>query len=359
MDIKFIKRDVLKEKPQTLKLGVGKYFTDYMFLMDFDSQNGWNNARIVPYEDFSISPASAVLHYAQETFEGLKAYRTPEGEIQLFRPAMNARRFINSNKRMCLPIVPEDVFLEAVRKLVYLEKDWIPFIPNTTLYIRPFVFATDNTLGVHVSKTYRFCIILSPSGNYFPTGMKPISIYVEEELVRAVIGGTGFAKCGGNYAASLLGQSKAATQGYDQVLWLDGVEHKYIEEVGAMNIMFVINDEVVTPMLNGSILPGITRDSCITLLKNKNIKVSERRISIEEIMSAGRDGTLKEMFGTGTAAVILPVGKISYKGEEITINNQQIGPVAQDLFDELTGIQFGRKSDDNNWIISLNSNDKL
>lgn len=359
MDIKFVKREELKDKPNTPKLGVGKYFSDYMFIMDYDDQSGWKDARIVPYEDFSISPASAVLHYAQETFEGLKAYRTENGDIQLFRPAMNAKRFINSNTRMCLPIIPEEVFLMAVRKMVWLEKEWIPTTPNTTLYIRPFVFATDSTLGVHVSKSYRFCILLSPSGNYFPTGMKPVNIYVEEELVRAVIGGTGFAKCGGNYAASLLGQKKASSLGFDQVLWLDGNEHKYIEEVGAMNIMFVINDEVVTPMLTGSILPGITRDSCITILKNKGYKVSERRISIDELMDAGRKGALKEMFGTGTAAVILPVGEICYKGERITINNQSIGSITQELYDELTGIQFGRRPDIYDWIVKLSSEDEL
>ncbi|EDS75029.1 branched-chain amino acid aminotransferase [Thomasclavelia spiroformis DSM 1552] len=350
MEIKIERAKTLKEKPDQNNLGFGTYFTDHMFMMDYTEGIGWHDARIVPYAPIAMDPATMVLHYAQETFEGLKAYRNPKGEITLFRPEMNARRMINSNKRICMAELPEDMFVEAVEAIVKYEQDWIPTAKDTSLYIRPFMFASEASVGVHPAKSYTFVIILSPVGSYYPEGVNPVKIWVEDEYVRAVKGGTGFTKCGGNYAASIAAQVKAESHGYTQVLWLDGVHRKYVEEVGTMNVMFLINDTVVTAPLEGSVLPGVTRDSIIHILKDWGYKVEERELSIDELMEAGRNGKLKEAFGTGTAAVISPVGQLYYKGEEIVINDFKTGELTQKLYDTLTGIQWGRLEDKYGWV---------
>ncbi len=350
MEIKVERAETLKEKPDQSNLGFGKYFTDHMFVYDWDSEKGWHDARIVPYAPIQMDPATMVLHYAQETFEGLKAYRDPEGNVQLFRPEMNAKRMRNSNKRLCMAELPEEEFVEAVETLVKYEQDWIPTAPETSLYIRPFMFATEPGVGVHPAKKYKFVIILTPVGNYYPEGVAPVKIWIEDEFVRAVKGGTGFTKCGGNYAGSLAAQVKAEEHGYTQVLWLDGQERKYVEEVGSMNIMFLINDTVVTAPLEGSVLPGVTRDSMLTILRDWGYKVEERHLSVDELMEAGRTGALKEAWGTGTAAVISPVGELCYKGEEVLINDFKTGELTQKLYDTLTGIQWGKLPDKFNWI---------
>ena len=354
MDIRFEKREHLQEKPDQKNLGFGKHFTDYMFVMDWDKEQGWHDAAIVPYGGIPMDPATMVLHYAQETFEGMKAYRTAEGKIQLFRPEMNARRMIKSNERLCMPGVPEEMFVEAVKALVKAQEDWVPSEPGTSLYIRPFMFATEASLGVHMAKSYKFVIITTPVGAYYAEGINPVKILVEDEYVRAVKGGTGFTKCGGNYASSIAGQVKAEKMGCTQVLWLDGVEQKYIEEVGAMNIAFVIDGEVVTPSLEtGSILSGITRKSALELCRSKGIPVSERRITIQEIADAYDAGKLSEVFGTGTAAVISPVGHLKWGDKVMTINNNKIGPVSQMIYDTLTGIQWGKIPDEFGWIVPI------
>lgn len=350
MEIKIERAKTLKEKPDQNNLGFGTYFTDHMFMMDYTEGVGWHDARIVPYAPIAMDPATMVLHYAQETFEGLKAYRNPKGEITLFRPEMNARRMINSNKRICMAELPEDMFVEAVEAIVKYEQDWIPTAKDTSLYIRPFMFASEASVGVHPAKSYTFVIILSPVGSYYPEGVNPVKIWVEDEYVRAVKGGTGFTKCGGNYAASIAAQVKAESHGYTQVLWLDGVHRKYVEEVGTMNVMFLIDDTVVTAPLEGSVLPGVTRNSIIHILKDWGYKVEERELSIDELMEAGRNGKLKEAFGTGTAAVISPVGQLYYKGEEIVINDFKTGELTQKLYDTLTGIQWGRLEDKYGWV---------
>lgn len=350
MEIKIERAETLKEKPNQESLGFGKYFTDHMFVMDYTEGTGWHDARIVPYGPIPMDPATMVLHYAQETFEGLKAYRNPTGDITLFRPEMNAQRMINSNKRICMAELPVDMFVEAVEAIVKYEQDWIPTAKDTSLYIRPFMFASEAGVGVHPAKTYKFVIILSPVGNYYPEGVNPVKIWVEDEYVRAVKGGTGFTKCGGNYAASIAAQVKAESHGYTQVLWLDGVHRKYVEEVGTMNVMFVIDGKVVTAPLEGSVLPGVTRDSIIHILNDWGYEVEERELSIDELMEAGRNGKLTEAFGTGTAAVISPVGQLYYKGEEVVINDFKTGDLTQKLYDTLTGIQWGRLEDKFGWV---------
>lgn len=349
MEIRVERVKELKEKPDQNKLGFGKYFTDHMFLMDYSKEKGWHDARIVPYGPLSLSPASFVLHYAQEVFEGLKAYRTKEGKVLLFRPEMNARRMQKSCERLCMPEFPEDMFVEAIEKLVEYEKEWIPSAEGTSLYIRPFMFSTEATVGVHPASNYLFAIILSPVGNYYPEGVSPVKIYVEEELVRACKGGTGFTKCGGNYAASILAQYNAQQKGYTQVLWLDGAERKYVEEVGTMNVMFLVDGEVYTSPIDGTVLPGVTRDSCIQLLKDWGYKVHEEHFTIDFLMEAARNGKLQEAFGTGTAAVISPVGELFYRGETGVINDFKTGALTQRLYDTLTGIQWGKLEDTKNW----------
>lgn len=350
MDIKFVKNENPKQKPDQNNLGFGHIFTDHMFVMNYTEGKGWHDARIVPFGDITLSPAAMVFHYGQEMFEGLKAYRGNDGKARLFRPIMNAKRTNASNDRLCIPNIKEEDFVEAIRSLVSVDKDWIPSAPGTSLYIRPFIIATDAFLGVAPSKTYLFIIILSPSGAYYESGLAPVGIWIEDEYVRAVRGGMGFAKTGGNYAASLAAQVKAHDDGYSQVLWLDGVERKYIEEVGAMNIFFKIDGKIVTPMLNGSILPGITRNSVIALCKDWGYEVEERKVSVDELIEAQKNGKLEECFGTGTAAVISPVGKLRYKDDVMLINNNEIGEVASKLYDEITGIQNGTKEDKFGWI---------
>ena len=352
MNITITKTTAPKQKPQDeSKLGFGKVFTDHMFIMNYSAEKGWHDARIVPYGDLTLSPASMVFHYGQEMFEGLKAYKGADGKARLFRPEMNAKRTNNTNKRLCIPELPEEMFVEAVKAVVKVDEDWIPSAPGTSLYIRPFIIATDAFLGVAPSNTYLFMIILSPSGAYYASGLAPVGIWIEDEYVRAVRGGMGFAKAGGNYAVSLAAQVKAHDDGYSQVLWLDGVERKYIEEVGAMNIFFKINGKIVTPMLNGSILPGITRDSVIQVCKSWGLEVEERKVSVDELKEAYDNGTLEEVFGTGTAAVISPVGKLRWVDEVMEIGNGQIGEVSQKLYDTITGIQWGKIEDPFGWSV--------
>ncbi len=349
MEIKFTKAANLKEKPDSSTLGFGKIFTDHMFMMDWNCETGWSNARIVPFENISLHPASTVLHYGSEIFEGLKAYRRKDGKVQLFRPIENIRRMNRSAERLCLPQIPEDMAMEILTKFVEVEQDWTPSADGTSLYLRPFMFGNDESLGVHAVHNATYVIIASPVGSYYKEGINPVKIMIEDEDVRAVRGGTGYAKCGGNYAASNRAGERAEKKGYSQVLWLDGVERKYIEEVGAMNVMFMIDDEIVTPMLSGSILPGITRMSCLEVLRKEGYKVSERLLSIDELAEAMEKGTLKEAWGCGTAAVVSPIGELCYKGVKYPVNNGEIGKVTQHLYDTLTGIQWGKIEDTFGW----------
>lgn len=354
MDIKITKTTSPKAKPKKGEpLGFGHIFTDHMFVMNYTEGKGWHDPRIVPYGDIEIAPSAMVFHYGQAMFEGMKAYRGDDDSIYLFRPDMNAKRANQSNERLCIPEIPEDMFVEAVKAVVDVDRDWVPSEEGTSLYIRPFIIATDAFLGVAPSKTYLFMVILSPSGAYYESGLEPVGIWIEDEYVRAVKGGMGFAKTGGNYAASLIAQVKAHDGGYAQVLWLDGVERKYIEEVGSMNICFKIAGKVVTPMLNGSILPGITRNSIIEVCKSWGYEVEERRISVEELVAVAKDGTLEEVFGTGTAAVVSPVNKLRYENEVMEIGNGGIGELTQKLYDELTGIQWGRREDKFGWRVTV------
>ena len=350
MEITIQKTTAPKQKPDQTKLGFGNYFTDHMFIMNYDEGDGWHDPRIVPYGPFALDPASMVLHYAQEIFEGLKAYRTAEGKIQLFRPEKNMARLNLSCDRLCIPKIDEEFAVKAIKTLVKLDEDWIPTAEGTSLYIRPYIFAVDPHVGVHAAKHLIFAVILSPVGAYYPNGIEPVKIFVEEKYVRAVVGGTGFTKAGANYAISLKGQEEAEKQGYVQTLWLDGVERKYVEEVGSMNVFFIIGTEVVTPALVGSILGGITRMSIIELLRSKGYTVSERKLAIDELVEAHKAGKLKEAFGTGTAAVISPIGELKYRDNIMKINDGKIGETSQMLYDTLTGIQWGRIPDAMGWI---------
>lgn len=340
-----------KADPSTLEFGT--VFTDHMFIMDYTPDEGWHNARIVPFGNISLHPASTVLHYGEEIFEGLKAYRRPDGKVQLFRPIENMRRLNSSADRLCLPQIDEELSLEVLKAFVSHEKDWTPYDFGTSLYLRPFMFGNDENLGVHTVKKATYMIIASPVGSYYKEGINPVKIMIEDEDVRAVRGGTGYTKCGGNYAASNRAGKKAEEKGYSQVLWLDGVERKYIEEVGAMNVMFKIDGEIVTPKLTGSILPGITRKSCLEILRNEGYKVSERLLSIDELGDALKSGKLEEAWGCGTAAVVSPIGELCYKDEKYTINGNKIGPVTQHLYDTLTGIQWGKCEDTYNWTVAI------
>lgn len=353
MNISITKTTTPKQKPDTNGIPFGTYFSDHMFLMDYEAGKGWINPRIVPYAPISLDPASMVFHYAQEIFEGMKAYRTAEGKVQLFRPTENVKRMNNSGERMCIPPIDEETFMTALKTLLEIDQDWVPSEPDTSLYIRPFIIATDPHVGVHASHTYLFMIITCPVGSYYKEGINPVKIMIENEDVRAVRGGTGFTKCGGNYAASLRAGERAEKAGYSQVLWLDGVERKYIEEVGSMNVMFKINGKIITPALLGSVLPGITRKSCIEILKDWGYEVEERKISVDELIAAAKNGTLEEAWGTGTAAVVSPIGEISYAGETYTIGNFQIGEVTQKLYDTLTGIQWGKIDDPYGWVVPV------
>lgn len=343
-----------KEKPgQDNPLVFGTIFTDHMFEMDYVEGQGWIDPRVVPYHKLELEPSCMVFHYGQEMFEGLKAYKADDGRVLLFRPDKNIERANRSNRRLCIPEIPEDLFLEGLKAVVKVDQDWIPTKPGTALYIRPFVIATDPFLGVRPSHTYKFMIILSPVGAYYASGLDPVKIWIEDEYVRAVKGGIGEAKTGGNYVASLASQVKAHDEGYAQVLWLDGVHRKYIEEVGAMNIFFKINGTVVTPALNGSILPGVTRDSAIQLCKLWGIPVEERRISVDEVVKTAESGEMEECFGTGTAAVVSPVGELRYEQEKMPISGNHIGELTQRIYDTITGIQLGRIEGPEGWSVEV------
>ncbi|MBQ2956543.1 MAG: branched-chain amino acid aminotransferase [Clostridia bacterium] len=353
-EIKFIKAETLKQKPtDESKLGFGKIFTDYMFTMEYDPENGWHNPCVEPYHPLSLDPSTSVLHYGQSIFEGMKCYRRADGGLQLFRPRDNFARMNRSADRLSIPQFDEELALEGLKKLLEVEKDWVPHNVGTSLYIRPTIIATDAMLGVHAAHHYLFFIILSPVGAYYAQGLAPVGIYVEDTYVRAVRGGFGFAKTAGNYAASIKAGEVAAKKGYAQVLWLDGVEQKYVEEVGAMNMMFKIDGKIITPMLNGSILAGITRDSVLKLAAHMGIPTEERRIAIDEIFEAAKNGTLEEAFGTGTAAVVSPVGELCRGDEKVIISNNEIGETTQKLYDTLTGIQWGTVEDPFGWIVRL------
>ncbi len=351
LNIKVQKAPTQKAKPNPDALGFGRFFTDHMFLMDYTKGKGWHDPRIVPYGPISLDPAAVVFHYSQEIFEGMKAYKGTNGDIRLFRPDKNMERMNISADRICMPALNIDDALQAIKELVTLEQDWIPTREGTSLYIRPFMIATEAFLGVHPAKNYLFVIILSPVGAYYPEGVAPVKIYIETKYVRAVKGGTGFTKTGGNYAASIKSQMEAQTKGFTQVLWLDGVHRKYIEEVGTMNVFFKINGEIITPALEGSILGGVTRSSCIELLKKWGYKVNEREISIDELVAAHAAGKLEEAFGTGTAAVISPIGEIVWEDRVLRINDFEIGPVSQKLYDSITAIQSGKAEDPFGWVV--------
>lgn len=341
-----------KTKPKG-ELDFGTIFTDHMFIMDYDKGQGWHDPRIVPFEPLTLDPAAIIFHYGQTIFEGLKAYITEDGTVQLFRPEKNFERLNNSSKRMSIPQIDEDFALDALKQLVALEKDWIPTDEGTSLYIRPYIIATQPYLGVAPSTQYKFMIILSPVGSYYKEGINPVKIAVENEYVRAVVGGTGEAKTAGNYASSLIAEQLMSKGGYAQVLWLDAVKKKYIEEVGSMNVFFKINGEVITPKLNGSILPGVTRSSVIQLLKHWNIPIIERTISMAEIAEAHENGTLEEAFGTGTAAVISPVGQLTWGDTDYIINDGNTGEIAKRLYYTLTSIQYGKMADPFDWIVKV------
>lgn len=342
-----------KAKPDQKNLGFGKYFTDHMFIMDYSSDRGWHDARIVPYQPICLDPSAMVFHYGQEVFEGLKAYRTKNDKIMLFRPDKNMERLNSSNDRLCIPRIDVEFGVKAIKKLVSIDKSWVPSEEGTSLYIRPFIIAVDPQLGVHPADHYLFMIILSPVGAYYPEGLNPVKIYVENKYVRAVKGGIGYAKTGGNYAASIKSQDDAKKQHYTQVLWLDGVHREYIEEVGTMNVFFKIDGKAITPELGGSILPGITRMSCIELLKSWGVPVEERKLSVKELFEAADNGHLEEAFGTGTAAVISPIGELKWDEKIESINNGEIGPLSQKLYDTLTGIQWGKLPDTFGWTTEV------
>ncbi len=339
-----------KNIPDPDNLGFGRLFSDHMLVMDYNQEQGWHHPRIEPYAPFCVEPAMMVFHYGQAIFEGMKAFRQEDGNLAIFRPLDHFRRFNHSADRLCIPRLEPADLLTGLRQLLKIDHQWVPDAQGTALYIRPFIIATDAFLGVRPANTYRFFIILSPVGAYYAEGFNPVKILVEDEYVRAAPGGIGDIKAPGNYAASLLAARRAQEQGYTQVLWLDAREHKMLEEVGTMNIMVKIRGKVYTPPLSGSILPGITRQSVLTILHEWGIPAVEESLSIEELLHATAAGDLEEMFGTGTAAVISPVGKLRYRDQELQINNGQVGELSQRLFDHITGIQYGRLPDTHGWL---------
>ena len=353
MEITVTRTNSPKIKPDESSLVFGHKFTDHMFVMDYKEGQGWYDPRIVPYGPLTLDPSTMVFHYGQETFEGLKAYKAEDGTIQLFRPKDNIRRMNQSNDRLCIPAIDEDFFLEAIKAVVKIDEDWIPTSPGTSLYIRPFVIATDPFIGVKPSSTYMLMIILSPVGSYYKEGLNPTKIYVEDKYVRAVPGGTGYAKTGANYAASLKAQVEAHEKGYSQVLWLDGIERKYIEEVGTSNAFFKVDGKVYTAPLQGSILGGITRNTSMELLKSWGVEVIEESFTIDDVIRWHQEGKLEEAFATGTAAVISPIGILGWKGNDIQINNQEIGEISQKLYDTITAIQNGKEKDSFDWIVKM------
>ena len=350
LDIKITRTTSPKEKPDENNLGFGKKFTDHMFVMDYTEGEGWHDARIVPYGPFELDPATVVFHYAQEIFEGMKAYRTADDTVQLFRPDCNAKRFQDSADRLCIPKIPVEDYIQAVETLVDVDRDWVPH--SDSLYIRPFIFAND-ALRTTFPSTISFCIIAARRALTTPRASTLCASGVEDEYIRAAPGLTGFTKCGGNYAASIKAGELAEEQGYAQVLWLDGVEKKYVEEVGSMNIMFKIDGKVYTAATVGTVLPGVTRRSCIELLKDWGYEVVEGKIAIADIMAAAREGKLEEVFGTGTAAVVSPVKELVWKGEHAYIGDGKIGPVTQKLYDTMTGMQWGKIPDTKGWIVPV------
>ncbi|PKU23945.1 branched-chain amino acid aminotransferase [Telmatospirillum siberiense] len=342
-----------KVHPADDELRFGSVFTDHMFRMDYTEGKGWHDAKIIPYQPFSLDPATSVLHYAQSVFDGLKAYRGQDGSIRFFRAAKHADRLNRSCGYLCIPPLDPELVVQSFHALVGVDQSWVPSKRGTSLYLRPAVIASESFLGVHPSKTYTYFLILSPVGPYYAEGINPVKILATDAHVRAVQGGLGAAKTAANYAASILGAEEAQKMGYTQVLWLDGVEHRYLDEVGTMNIMLKIGDEIITPPLNGAILAGVTRDSILTLCRDWGLKTSERRISIDEVMAAARNGTLVEMWGTGTAAVVSPVGELGYKDERVTINGGKTGTLTQKLYDAIVGIQYGETEDRHEWTTTL------
>lgn len=353
MNINIEKTNKPKQKPDPSCYGFGTYFSDHMFVLDYTLGKGWHDARIIPYGPFEIAPSNMALHYGQSVFEGMKAYKKANGKVGLFRPKKNMERLNITNDRMCIPQIDGDFILDALKKLLEVDYEWIPDDPGTSLYIRPFIFATDPYIGVRPSETYRFMIITGPVGAYYKEGIDPVKIFVETKYIRSVKGGVGNVKTSGNYAASIKAQMEAREKGYTQVLYLDGVERKYVEEVGTMNVFFIINNEIITPSLEGSILPGITRDSVIQMLDHWGMKVTERKISIKEVYDAHEKGILNEVFGTGTAAVISPVGELNWSENIIKINNGDIGPISRKLYDTITDIQYGHIEDPFGWTVEL------
>ncbi len=356
MDIKVERTKAPKQKPgKGADLPFGHIFTDHMLIMDYDADKGWHDCRIVPFGPIMMHPGSTILHYGAGAFEGMKAYRKEDGSCQLFRPGENAKRMEKSIDRLCLPHLDADTILDLIERFVEFEQDWVPNEKGTSLYIRPFEFGCDEPIGLHGIQKAKFMIITCPVGNYYKEGIKPVKIAIEEHDVRAVRGGTGDCKVGGNYAASNRAEAVAEHNGFTQVMWLDGVHQKYIEEVGSMNVMFKINGEIVTPQLTGSVLPGITRKSAIEYLKSKGYKVTERLITAEEVLQAAKNGTLEEAWGTGTAAVVSPIGILHYEGVDYNINNNEMGPVCQDLYEGITNIQWGRTADPFGWTVPVRS----
>jgi len=351
--IRITRATTLKKHPKDSELGFGTVFTDHMFLMDFQEEKGWYDPRIEPYAPLSFDPAAAVLHYAQSVFDGLKAFRGQDGKVRLFRPRKHVERMTGSARRMCIPPLEPDLALRSLVALVGLERDWVPSSVGHSLYIRPTIVASEPFLGVRPARAYLYFVILSPVGAYYPEGMNPVRILVVDKYVRAVEGGVGAAKTAGNYAASLLAAEEAKHAGYTQVLWLDGVHRRYLDEVGTMNIMVKIGGEIVTPPLTGTILPGVTRDSALTLMREWGLRVSERQISIDEVFEAARHGALAEVWGTGTAAVISPVGELSYRDERVVINGGRIGEVTQRLYDSIVAIQYGSTPDTHGWTVEV------
>lgn len=340
-----------KPKPKDWELGFGTVFTDHMFLANFHEDKGWYDARIEPYGPLPLDPAAAVLHYGQAIFEGIKAFRGVDGRVRLFRPEKYAERMTGSARRMCIPPLEAEFMVESIRSLVALDREWVPSTIGTSLYIRPTVVADEPFLGVRPARSYLYYVIMSPVGTYYPEGIAPVKILVADQHVRAVEGGIGGAKTGGNYAASLYASEEAKHEGFAQVLWLDGRQRKYLDEVGTMNIMVKIGEEVITPPLTGTILPGVTRNTVLVLLGEWNVPVTERSISIDEVLEAYRAHTLAEVFGTGTAAVISPVSELVYRKERMIINDHRIGPLAQRLYDAITDIHYGRGRDTRGWTV--------
>ncbi len=351
--IRVTKATTLKPKPKDAELGFGQIFTDHMFLADFQEEKGRYDPRVEPYGPLALDPAAAVLHYAQSIFDGLKAFRGVDGKVRLFRPQKHVERMTNSARRLCIPLLDQGLALQSIVTLVGLEREWVPKTIGTSLYIRPTIIASEPFLGVRPAKSYVYFIILSPVGAYYPEGMAPVKILAVDNYVRAVEGGMGGAKTAGNYAASLYAGEEAKHAGFTQVLWLDGVHRKYIDEVGTMNIMVKIDDEIITPPLAGTILPGVTRDSALALMRRWGLPVSERQLSIDEVVQAHKRGALEEVWGTGTAAVISPVGELAYKGERMIINGGRIGALTQRLYDAIVAIQYGRAPDPDGWTVEV------